>query len=74
MSLSIGDILEFPGPNDTNEYRVVDSVWANGQVVLRDQREAGNRVWKQPMARSIVGMGARKVIVDPIGGVQSAHD
>ncbi len=73
MSLSIGDTLEFPGPDDTKEYRVVDSVWANGQVVLRDHREAGPQV-KQPMARSIIGMGARKVNVDPIGGVRSTND
>ena len=74
MSLSPGDVLEFPGENGARSYRIVTSVWASGQVVLEEHIEAASKVWSRPNAVSILRMSARKVCVDPIGRVRPAHD
>jgi CRISPR-associated endonuclease Csn1 len=74
MSLAPGDTLEFPNPGGAPDYRVVTSVWANGQIVLVDHRSAADTVWKHPTAASLLEAGARKVAVDPIGRVRKARD
>lgn len=74
MSLSPGDILEFPDGDGQNDYRVVTSVWASGQTVLEDHKSAEGVVWKRPTPSSIIKMGARKVNVDPVGRIKPAND
>jgi CRISPR-associated endonuclease Csn1 len=74
MSLAPGDTLQFPLPGGGSAYRVVISVWAAGQIVLREHNDATGAVWKRPIAASIVAAAARKVAVDPIGRVRAAND
>lgn len=75
MSLSPGDTLEFPARHSSAvTYRIVTSIWAAGPIVLQDHTDATDKVWKRPIASSLLAMGARKVVVDPIGRVRLAHD
>lgn len=74
MSLSAGDVLRFPGENGLHHYRVVTSIWAGGQIVLEDHREAQGTVWKRPTVATLAQSGAQKVDVDPIGRVRPARD
>lgn len=76
MSLSAGDTLAFPNGEGPPRYRVVQSIWANGQIVLLDHTDASkDRDSKnQPGIASIVASGAKKVSVDPIGRVRPAND
>lgn len=74
MSLAPGDMLEFPKEGGTPDYRVVTSVWAAGPIVLQHHTEAGDKVWKRPNPASLLRMGARKVVVDPIGRIRPAND
>jgi CRISPR-associated endonuclease Csn1 len=77
MSLCLGDTLEFPEPDGIPRYRIVESIWTNRQVVLRDHTNAAagkSGIWKQPMINSVLEMGAKKVSIDPIGRVRPARD
>lgn len=73
MSLSPGDTLAFPGLTGPL-YRVVLSVWANGQIELIDHTTADRTVWSRPNPRTLLKAGASKVSIDPIGRITSAHD
>lgn len=74
MSICAGDTLEFPQASGPSRYRVVQSVWSNGQVVLLDHTDASKESKNQPGIASIIRAGARKVVVDPIGRVRPARD
>lgn len=75
MSLSPGDALEFPDGTDNKAgIRIVQGVWASGQVVTQDHIDAaGSSIWR-PKANSIVKKGARKLSIDPIGRLRPAND
>jgi CRISPR-associated endonuclease Csn1 len=74
MSICAGDTLEFPAASGPSRYRIVQSIWSNGQVVLVDHTDASKKSKNQPGIVSIIGAGARKVSVDPIGRVRPARD
>jgi CRISPR-associated endonuclease Csn1 len=74
MSLCPGDTLEFPHESGSSRYRIVQSIWSNGQVVLIDHTDAAGESKNQPGIASIIRAGARKVSVDPIGRVRPARD
>jgi CRISPR-associated endonuclease Csn1 len=74
MSLCPGDTLEFPDASGSSRYRIVQSLWSNGQVVLVDHTDADKKSKNQPGIASIIRAGARKVSVDPIGRVRPAGD
>lgn len=73
MSLSPGDALQFADSNGA-KVRIVESVWANGQVVVRDHDDAttANATRKWPTVNSIVK--AKKLSVDPVGRIRAAND
>ena len=73
MSLSQGDALQFP-EEDEVRVRIVESVWANGQVVMVDHDDATNATKSQPGAKSILESGAKKISIDPIGHIRPAKD
>ncbi len=73
FSLSPGDALEFPD-GEHKGVRVVQGVWASGQVVMTDHKDAtGVTVWR-PNPPSILASLARKVTIDPIGRKRLARD
>jgi CRISPR-associated endonuclease Csn1 len=74
MSICPGDTLEFPDASGSSRYRIVQSLWSNGQVVLVDHTDADKKTKNQPGIASIIKAGARKVSVDPIGRVRPARD
>ncbi|MEO5374827.1 MAG: type II CRISPR RNA-guided endonuclease Cas9 [Alphaproteobacteria bacterium] len=73
MSLAPGDAVEFP-EGEKKGIRIVQSVWASGQIVTVDHRDAvGTTVWR-PSTGSVVKGNARKVSIDPIGRIRPAND
>lgn len=76
MSLSPGDALEFPPPEQSTKpvYRMVLGVWSNGSIILADNFIGDGVVWGRPNANSILKMGGRKVSIDPIGRIKLARD
>jgi CRISPR-associated endonuclease Csn1 len=74
MSLCAGDTVEFPLGDGMTRYRIAQSVWANGQIVLIDHADAAQTSKNQPGIASIIASDARKVSVDPIGRVRPARD
>lgn len=74
MSLAPGDAVVFPDDHGQSGYRIVQGVWAAGQVVTWDHRDAeGKTVWR-PNAASLIKSNARKVSIDPIGRLRPAND
>ena len=73
MSLSQGDALQFP-EGDEVRVRTVESIWANGQVVMIDHNDATGTTKSQPGAKSIIESGAKKISIDPIGRRRPAKD
>jgi CRISPR-associated endonuclease Csn1 len=76
MSLCAGDTLEFQNGETAPRYRIVQSIWSSGQIVLLDHTDASNdkASKNQPGIASIIASGAKKVSVDPIGRVRPARD
>ncbi len=73
MSLAPGDAVEFPN-GERRGIRIVQGVWASGQVVMLAHTDAaGGSVWR-PNAGSLLSNGARKISLDPIGRVRPAAD
>ncbi len=73
MSLAQGDTLHFPD-GKLNGLWIVQGVWAAGPIVLwRAEDATGTSVFR-PTAASILKSGGRKVAIDPIGRIHSAHD
>ncbi len=72
MSLSQGDAIQFS--NFGNVVKIVESVWANGQVVMIDHTDATGTTKSQPGANMIVTKRARKLSVDPTGRIRPAND
>ena len=73
MSLSPGEALELTRNGET-KIRIVESVWADGRVVIVDHDDATGKTRFRPNAKTIIGSGARKHSVDPIGRVRPAND
>ena len=72
MSLSQGDALRFPDSGPA--VKIVESVWASGQIVVVDHIDAIGATRFQPMAGAVVKRGARKLSIDPIGRIRPAND
>ncbi len=73
MSLAPGDAVEFP-EGEKKGIRIVQGVWASGVIVTLTHIDAeGGSVWR-PNAGSLLSNGARKISIDPIGGVRPAAD
>jgi CRISPR-associated endonuclease Csn1 len=73
MSLAPGDAVQF----DTGEKAgiwTVSGAWGNGQIVLERHTDAGHATTTRPAPSVVVGSGARKIAVDPIGRVHPARD
>ena len=74
MSLAAGDAVRFPPGHPKAGIKVVQGVWASGQVVLVDQQDSlGTSVWR-PAAATLPASGCRKLAVDPIGRIRPAND
>ena len=73
MSLSPGDSLQSTKDGET-KIRIVESVWATGQVVMVDHDDAIGKTRYRPLAKTIVSTVGKKVSVDPIGRVRTAND
>jgi CRISPR-associated endonuclease Csn1 len=74
MSLAPGDAVRFPLEHEKAGIKIVQGVWASGQIVLLDITDAsGHTVWR-PTASKLPLFGARKLSLDPIGRVRLAHD
>lgn len=74
LSLSAGDTIAFPNAGTSPRYRVVQSIWSSGQIVMLDHTDADRETKNQPGISSIIASGAQKVSVDPIGRVRPARD
>ncbi|MGI8526561.1 MAG: type II CRISPR RNA-guided endonuclease Cas9 [Pseudolabrys sp.] len=74
LSLSAGDTLAFRNGGSAPRFRIVQSIWSSGQIVMLDHTDASKETKNQPGIASIVGSGAQKVSVDPIGRVRPARD
>ncbi|MDE2580554.1 MAG: type II CRISPR RNA-guided endonuclease Cas9 [Rhodospirillales bacterium] len=73
FALSPGDAIEFPD-GEHKGLRIVQGVWASGQIVLNDHRDAtGASVWR-PTPSTILSSKARKLAIDPIGNKRIAND
>ena len=73
MSLSAGDSLRLTRNGET-KIRVVEGVWASGQVIMVDHDDATGVTRYRPHAKSIVASGATKLSVDPVGRIRPAND
>lgn len=73
MSLSLGDSLRITRNGET-KVRVVESVWASGQVVMVNHDDADGTTRFRPNASSIVANDGAKLSVDPIGQIRPAND
>lgn len=73
MALSPGEALEFPA-GDKEGVWIVAGVWANGQVVLERAHDAAHATTTRPGPGALLGAGARKRSIDPIGRVRAAND
>lgn len=74
MSLCLGDTLAFPRDDGGVDYRIVQSIWSGGQVVVCDHRNADGSDVSRPGPNALLKTGAYKVAVDPLGRVQRARD
>jgi len=74
MSLAPGDMIAFPPGSGAPNYCIVQSVWSNGQIELKEHTQAERVIWSRPNPRSLLRSQGSKVSVDPIGRVRPAHD
>jgi CRISPR-associated endonuclease Csn1 len=73
MSLCIGDMIERQTGNGKT-YWIVKKLSANGQIFIQPHNTARDINRTGPTFRTLMGEGARKVVVDPIGRVFAAND